>query len=228
VPNIGTASLNVDGLGTVYLKKLVPDISSARFEHPGPGELGTLAAYLLLFDGFRFQILTSRPAIASENDLGIVALATADEVAKGLNTDKAVTPKRLQDKLNKTTNKATELEIQPSQLIGQVGFSGGRNKYMAVNGNLIIPKDIRLIATEPIPAQVIGHIANLPKPAETSTSGVAFAVFSTVGSYFSASIDEEGKLFIAGTFTNNNEELLLDFKPYVAKYPLEYFGQPPR
>ncbi len=237
--NSGTASLNVDGLGAVFMKKVVlgPNNKPA-FADPEQGDLNNLSVYLLLFDGFRFQILSgieNRRNLgvpqATEGNSGIASIGTEKEVESGTDDTKIVTPLKLRAKIDGLLNREEELVIGEHQITDRLTFGPGRNRYRAINGNLIVSSDIVLI-NEPneVPRPLEGHILNFPRPAlRVGAGGFSFLCLTTNGNPFWLKMDGDGRVYaIRGIFTDLREELIVDLKPYIAKYPLEYHTDKPR
>lgn len=170
------------------------------------------------------QFLNTKVATEAKN--GLAKIATQALVDAGLDNSSIVSPLRLKNRLNQFVNHQETLRIQPEHIGSQVYHTPGRNRYTAINGNLIITRDIRLKPTASIPATVSGHILNLPKPLELGPP-FSHQLRTHLDNSFFISIHNDGRLFIYGTFTNLNEELLLNINPYLAKFPLEYHSTQP-
>ncbi|MEO9870345.1 MAG: hypothetical protein ABJQ69_03520 [Ekhidna sp.] len=162
---------------------------------------------------------------ASELIAGIAKIATGELVDQGTDNATIVSPLGLENRLNKYVNHQEILFIEPRQINPQIRHTPGRNRYTAINGNLIVTRDIRLVSNEPTPAQVNGHMLNFPKPLEPSAS-FSHPILSSRGNLFFISIDKEGRLEIRGTFEDNGEEILLNVNPYLALFPLQYDRTP--
>ncbi len=170
------------------------------------------------------QFLTARVATEAMN--GLAEIATQLEVDAGLDNTRIVTPLRLKNRLTQFVNREEVLTIAPDQISPEIFHTPSRNRYVAINGNLIVTRDIRIKPNAAIPAQINGHMINFPKPLNAS-SFFSHNIVSPSGNVFFVSIDRDGRLLISGTFVTSNEELLLNINPYLAKFPIEYHDTPP-
>lgn len=170
------------------------------------------------------QFLNARVATEAMN--GLAKIATQALLDAGLDNTTIVTPLGLKNRLNQYVNHQEILLIQPEHIGSQIFHTSGRNRYAAINGNLIVTRDIRLKPNAAIPAQINGHVLNFPKPLEAGAS-FSHQIQSPQGNIFFMSLDQDGRLTLSGTFVSANEELLLNINPYLAKYPIEYNDAPP-
>lgn len=166
---------------------------------------------------------------ATQVVVGTSRFATSPETLAGLLTNVGISPATLKVALDNYLNRETQLSIAAIDMNPAVYTTPGRNRYVSVNGNLIMGKDIRLKAAITIPATFnFVHILNFPKPLNTPTPHQPTMLLSNLGNAFSLNIDFEGRVFLSGTFGAANEELILNLTPYLARFPLEYNGlQPP-
>jgi len=167
--------------------------------------------------------------LATESAAGIAEIATQAETDAGADNQRIVTPLKLKVRLDNYLNRESQLTIAAAHINPDIRHTPGRNRYVSVNGNLIICKDIRLKPNIAIPAAFgFVHILNFPKPLNTPTPHQPTIMLSSTGNVYFVQIDANGKVFLSGTFTDANEELILNLTPYVAKFPIEYHGtQPP-
>ena len=167
--------------------------------------------------------------LATEGAAGIAEIATQVETDAGADNQRIVTPLKLKVRLDNYLNRETQLSIAGADINPNIRTTPGRNRYVSMNGNLIICKDIRLKPNIAIPATYnFVHILNFPKPLNTPTPHQPTIMLSSTGNVYFVQVDANGKVFLSGTFTGANEELILNLTPYVAKFPLEYNGaQPP-
>lgn len=167
--------------------------------------------------------------VATEGAAGIAEIATQAETDAGTDNQRIVTPLKLKVRLDNYLNRETQLSIAGADINPNIRHTPGRNRYVSVNGNLIVCKDIRLKPNIALPATYnFVHILNFPKPLNAPTPHQPTIILSTTGNLFFVQVDANGKVFLSGTFTGANEELILNLTPYVARFPLEYHGtQPP-
>jgi len=165
---------------------------------------------------------------ASQTVVGGSRFATTPETLAGLLLDVGISPATLKDRLDNYLNREAPLSIAAIDINPNIRTTSGRNRYVAINGNLIIGKDIRLKPTIPIPATFgFVHILNFPKPLSSPTPHQPTTLSSSIGNQFILQMDVEGRVFLSGTFGSGAEELILNLTPYVAKFPLEFHGTPP-
>lgn len=102
-----------------------------------------------------------------------------------------------------------------------------RNKLSLINQNLLIAKDFRMKAVA-VPLTLNStHVFNFPIPKNLPTFLHSGNIFSNMGQKFFYSIDDDGKIYLSGTFTNANDELMMNINPYVVITPLTYFPNQP-
>lgn len=104
-----------------------------------------------------------------------------------------------------------------------IATTPSRNKLSVVNQNLLLSKDFRMKAVS-VPLVLAGsHVLNLPKPLNNPTFEQSGILTTNLAQKFFYTIDENGKVYLNGTFINPSDELLLNFNPYIIKTPIEYF-----
>lgn len=226
-PNSGPTTLNINGNGVKLLKKAV----NGQLVNLDFADLNNRQLYHVIYDGGNFQVATGlKPTLpsATTSQKGIAELASGDEVLQGTDNQRIVTPLTLQAKQDKYLNRETLLSIEAGQISPDIFTTSGRNIYVAVNDNLIMGKDIRIRSNLSIPTVFdIQHVLNFPKPLNAPTPFQPTMLPTTQGNFFLLEIDKDGRIFISGTFSNVNEELILNLTPYLAKFPLEYYGVDP-
>ena len=224
-PNTGVSSLNINGLGLKLLKKAV----DGQLVNLAFADLNNRQFYHVIYDGGNFQVASGlEPSIptATTTQKGIAEIAAGDEVLQGTDNERIVTPLTLQAKQDRYLNREVLLTIAGDQISSDISAPLDRNKYVAVNDNLIIGKEIRLRSSLPTPATFTDkHLLNLPKPLADLIQ--ATVLTTAKGSVFLIEIDQEGRTYFTGTFTSRTEELILNFTPYLAKFPLEYHENNP-
>ena len=164
--------------------------------------------------------------VATELATGLIQIATQSIVDVGTDDQKAVTPLKLKVRLDNYINRENLLSIASEHIGTTVYHTPGRNRYVVVNGNLVITKDIRLKRTGGA-GSVSGWVLNLPKPLNNPTISFSGTITSNLGQTFQYSINGDGQVTLFGTFTSAGDELLFNINPYVAKFPLEYHNVSP-
>ena len=226
--NTNIATINVDNHGQVSLRKPVSGILTSL----APDDLNDTEIYTLIFDGIYFQVDISAESslppvfpLASENQAGIAPIATQNVANAGSNDEQIISPLKLKTILDNYLNREEVLTIAPTQISSLLSANPGRDKYVAINGNMIITRDIQLRATTATLTFNGNHILNLPKPLNLPPH-LNFTQ-SVSGTSFIVTIDSNGRVFLTGTLSAFNDTLYINLVPYVAKFPLEYFASPP-
>ena len=112
-------------------------------------------------------------------------------------------------------------EIVPAQINTIVYHTPNRNTYATVNGNLVLTKDIRLKLTTGT-GLLKANVINFPKPLNSSIGALTGTLTSFEGQTFFYAINNDGIIFLEGEFLTTTDELLMNPKPYIAKWPIEY------
>ncbi|WP_025663277.1 hypothetical protein [Aquimarina megaterium] len=106
-----------------------------------------------------------------------------------------------------------------------VFYISNRNKYAVINGNLVIPQNIRLRrvggAGQLGGTASGGTVLKMPTPADVG-GVIAWTVQSSEGNSFFCQLSGFGILVITGEFTSDLDEVSIHFPSYVAKIPLEF------
>lgn len=108
-----------------------------------------------------------------------------------------------------------------------IGTTPNRNKLALINQNLLITKDFRMKPVNVPQVLNFTHVFNFPIPKSQPTSLQSGIIFSNLGQKFFYSVDDDGKVYLSGTFSGVNDELLFNITPYIVKVPLEYFPNQP-
>jgi hypothetical protein len=99
------------------------------------------------------------------------------------------------------------------------------NKYAVINGNLVIPRNIRLRkvggAGQLGGTASSGAVLKMPTPADIG-GVIAWTTQSSEGNLFFCQLSGLGVLVITGEFTSDLDEVSIHFPSYVAKTPLEF------
>ncbi|WP_299186664.1 hypothetical protein [uncultured Aquimarina sp.] len=105
-----------------------------------------------------------------------------------------------------------------------VFYTGNRNRYSVINGNLVTPLNIRLRrvggAGQTGGTGSGGTVLKIPAMAEFGDV-IAWTTQSSEGNFFFCQLSSFGVLAIEGEFTSDLDEVLIQFPPYIAKLPLE-------
>ena len=102
-----------------------------------------------------------------------------------------------------------------------VFYLENRNRYVLMNGNMVVGYDIRLRRTGG--AGNIGTaVLKLPKPLDPNATIFAWNAFTNVGDHFYCQMNDQGIVVIGGTTQFSTDEVLLKIPPYLAKLPLEF------
>ena len=102
-----------------------------------------------------------------------------------------------------------------------------RGKLSIINQNLLVAKDFRMKAVAVPLVLANKHVLNFPIPKSQPTFLQSGILFSNLGQKFLYSIDDQGKVMLFGTFSDPNDELLLNITPYIIKVPVDYFPTQP-
>ncbi|WP_027393173.1 hypothetical protein [Aquimarina latercula] len=110
-----------------------------------------------------------------------------------------------------------------------VFYVNNKNKYAVVNGNLIVPQNLRLRRVGG--AGQLGGTASggivLKMPVALDVAGtIAWTTHSSEGNFFFCQLSGFGALSITGEFTSDLDEVAINFPVYVAKTPLEFPATP--
>jgi hypothetical protein len=114
------------------------------------------------------------------------------------------------------------LEVQPLHLGPSLLHSPVRNRYSAINGNLIVGKDIRLRALNPKQLEIAGWQVSLPAPLVVDESDFTGTCQTEKGNTFFYAIDADGRVFMSGFFVDAEDHVILNINPYLAAMPLRY------
>lgn len=115
-----------------------------------------------------------------------------------------------------------KLEIAPEHISDEVFHTPGRNSYIKTSGNLILNMDIRLRLTAGTGVLPAYPIISLPMPSQSiRASTLPGTIFSANGTAYFYEINFNGLVTIRGEMTRP-EEIVLDFKPYLAEFPLRF------
>ncbi len=114
------------------------------------------------------------------------------------------------------------LEVRPEHLGPSLLHSPVRNRYSVINGNLVVGKDIRLRASSPKQLEIAGWQVSLPAPLVVDQSDYYGLCQTEKGNTFNYAIDANGRLFLYGTFVDDQDHVVLNVNPYLAELPLRY------
>lgn len=110
-----------------------------------------------------------------------------------------------------------------------VFYVSNRNKYAIVNGNLVIPQNIRLRrvggAGQLGGGASGGVVLKMPVAANLDET-ITWTTQSSQGSFFLCQLSGLGLLIIEGEFTSALDEVSIHFPSYVAKTPIEIPATP--
>ena len=227
--NTGASTISINALTARNIQKL----EGGSLVNLKGGELQPNALYLLVYDGSVFQVINlpnAAPDAATESLAGIAELATQAEVNAGTDTLRIVTPATLQAKLDNLGNRTTTHTVDAAtQLHPDLSMPTGRNKFVTINDNQVITGRIIVKPNAPVPLNFpLTHILNLPRMHPDSPDQLITIASSNYGGRFTVTLSGNGKVVISGTFTNANEELIINLSPYIAELPLQFHGtQPP-
>lgn len=105
-----------------------------------------------------------------------------------------------------------------------VFYVNNNNTYAVINGNLVIPQSIRLRrvggAGQIGGAASGGIVLKLPIAQEVGGT-LAWTTQSTEGNFFICQFSGLGVVNIEGTFSSDNDEVIINFPSYIAQLPLE-------
>jgi hypothetical protein len=173
-------------------------------------------------------VLDSLIVPSTEGQTGISQFANQAETLADAINNKTVSPLNLGIRLQNYLNHETILSIATANMNPAIRTTPGRNKYTAINGNLIVGKDIRIKAVSIPTTFSFTHVLNFPKPLNVATPHQQTIMLSNLGNVFRLDIDSLGRVMLSGIFSSTSEELILNLTPYLAKFPLEFHGtQPP-
>lgn len=120
------------------------------------------------------------------------------------------------------------LLIEVDHIVSDIVHTPNRNNYILTKDNIVISADIRL----KLPGNVTGQLPPYPVialPIPEPFQGVASypgSVISNTGNIFSYRIGTNGLVTFEGALTTTNEEIIFNFKPYVAEFPLRFTALP--
>ncbi len=119
-------------------------------------------------------------------------------------------------------NKQRLLSVPANHLNPNLVFTALSNSYAIVNENLVIGKDIRLRSRSGR-NDFSGWQVSLPSPLVANQSDEHSGILLSVkGNQFLYAIDNEGRVLLFGSLKDNDDELILNFNPYIAQLPLNY------
>ncbi|QKX04125.1 hypothetical protein HN014_04125 [Aquimarina sp. TRL1] len=107
----------------------------------------------------------------------------------------------------------------------KVFYNRNQNKYLVINGNLIVCSDIRLRKVGG--AGVFGSLGTsgtvlkMPVPLDV-TGFISWTTLSTRNNPFFCRLSGFGVLTIRGELTSDLDEVVLNFPSYIAKMPIEF------
>lgn len=134
-------------------------------------------------------------------------------------------------------NSQEVLSIQDENIdLTKVFYANNQNKYLVINGNLIVCSDIRLRKVGG--AGIFGSLGTsgtvLKMPVPLDVNGViSWTTLSTENNPFFCRLSGFGVLTIRGELTSDLDEVVLNFPSYIAKTPIEFpqtpvFDPPPQ
>lgn len=130
-----------------------------------------------------------------------------------------------------TTNNNTQsaLNVLQNHLNIDLIHMEAQNSYAVINETIVIAKNIRLRARTTT-TKISGWQVSLPAPLLKSMTRGDYSglLQSEKGKAFIYSIDNDGRVMLSGTFKDSEDELILNFMPYVAELPLKYVSFPDR
>ncbi len=228
--NTGSITLNIDDMGAVAVMRFVPvctddngtetisdqarsavsksiaksvtgQADTLKMETLVAGNINTSVHYILVFDGQVFQMINHIPECPSKATV-IVPPPPSPENKLFFNRQELMT-------------------IEKDHVDPRISVNVGRNRYAAINGNLIVARDIRIKRTGG-PGQLFGARIKLPKPLDPSAAYTPGALQSLEGKTYFYDMSKDGVIHIQGELFGVNDEINVNFYPYIAKYPLEW------
>jgi hypothetical protein len=119
-------------------------------------------------------------------------------------------------------NTQRELSVSPNHLNPDMFHSPGRNIYAVINENIVIGKDIR-IRSRSGRKEIAGWQISLPAPINKNQQGEhTGTLLSRQGKPFYYAIDDDGRVFVSGKFSDSEDEIIFNVNPYVAELPLKF------
>ncbi len=171
-----------------------------------------------------WEIVRSDFVPATEALSGLLRIAAQAQVDAGTDDASAVTPLKLASRLAALVNRSQELLVLDTHLSEGLA-TGSRNRYRVVNGNLVLPQDIRLQPDAGITG-IDGWVLNFPLP-QSAFGAIAGVCFSEKGAFFRFVMNADGQVSLTGDFDGANDALLFTPQPYVARFPIQYHDAKP-
>ena len=125
-----------------------------------------------------------------------------------------------------SSNNAEVRSIADEQIdLNSVFYANTQNKYLIVNGNLIVCSDIRLRKVGGAgvfgPNGTSGTVLKLPVP-EGISGFISWTALSTENNPFFCRLSGLGVVNIRGELISETDELVLNFPSYIARMPVEF------
>lgn len=119
-------------------------------------------------------------------------------------------------------NSQREFSVPANHLNPDMLHSPGRNIYAVINGNIVIGKDLR-IRSRSKRKEIAGWQISLPAPINKNQQGEhTGTLLSRQGKPFYYAIDDDGRVFVSGKFSDSEDEIIFNVNPYVAELPLKF------
>lgn len=132
------------------------------------------------------------------------------------------TPVAIANGTGNRENSQTEIALTSQYVNPQMLYSPGSNIIAVINENIVIGKDIR-IRSRRGQKEVAGWQISLPAPINKNQQGEhTGTLLSRYGKPFFYAIDDDGRVFVSGFFDNEEDEIIFNINPYVAKLPLKF------
>lgn len=126
----------------------------------------------------------------------------------------------------KALNSQKEIALRPNYISPLMFNPLGRNIIAVINENIVIIKDVRIRARNG-KKTVLGWLISLPAPINNNQQVLHTGIMLTrKGRPFYYSIGTDGRVFINGEFEDEEDEIVLNITPYVAKLPLKFKSFP--
>jgi len=131
---------------------------------------------------------------------------------------------------NQNTNNAEDLSlfIEQEHIGSDIIHTPNRNRYIVTENNIVISADIRLKLTGNVTGKLPSYpvlALPIPKSFERIVSYPG-SVFSNTENIFSYRMGTNGLVAFSGELTGVNEEIIFNFKPYIAEFPLRFTPLP--
>ncbi len=106
------------------------------------------------------------------------------------------------------------------QMSDEITTVVNNENYMTINRNLVIPVDLKIRRKDGV-GTLNNALIKLPKPTLTR-SKLDGITWTNKGKPITYEMGENGIMEFKGEITEADEEIIVNFPPYVAIFPLEY------